>query len=110
MSVRVGRVSVEGVDFRSFIWLFTRAIEQDEVDHTGNRVGAVNRRGAVFQDFRATQSTDPDGVDVGIFKGPATIDKGQGIFWPRARRLINAWPLPPFESFSVAALPTKEGN
>ena len=29
---------------------------------------------------------------------------------PRARRLTKAEPSPPFESFSVAALPTKEGN
>jgi hypothetical protein len=29
---------------------------------------------------------------------------------PRARRLIVAVPLPPLESFSVKALPTKDGN
>ena len=85
VSVRVGRISVEGIDFSSFVWLLTRPVEQDEVDHTCNRVGTVNGAGAVFQDFRATQRTDADGVDVGEFKGAATIDEGQRVCRARSR-------------------------
>src|SRR5439155_17043313 len=79
--------SIKAKDFRSFIGLFTRPVELDEVYDTGNRVGPVNSRCAVFQDFHATQRTDPYGVDVGEFKSATTIDKGQRINRPESAQV-----------------------
>ena len=55
VGVGVGGVAVEGVEFRSFIGLFTRPVEQDEVNDTRDGIGTVNGRSAVFQDFRAAK-------------------------------------------------------
>ncbi len=52
VSVRLGGIAVEGVDFRSFIGLFSRPIEQDEVHDARDGIRAVNGRSAIFQYFR----------------------------------------------------------
>ena len=50
---------------------------QDEVDHAADRVGAVNRRGAVFQHFHGLHHRHRDGVDV-AGDDTAAVDQDQG--------------------------------
>ena len=58
VSVGIGRVAIEGEKFRSFIRLFSRTVEHDEVDNAGNGIRAVNGRSAILQDFRARKCAD----------------------------------------------------
>ena len=59
-----GGVAIKGVKFRSFIRLFSRPVEQDEVHDARDAIGTVNGRSAILQDFGAAKAPDRDGIDV----------------------------------------------
>ena len=64
MSICIGGVAVQRIEFGAFVWLFTGAIEEDEIDNARNRVRTVDGSGAVFQHLGSGQRTDWNQIDV----------------------------------------------
>src|SRR5205814_4319439 len=53
------RVAIAGVNLQT-----TEAMDQEDVDHAGHSLGAVNRRGAVFQDVDVVDQTKREPVEI----------------------------------------------
>src|SRR3546814_3287586 len=69
-------------------------LAQDQVDHAADRVGAVDRRGAVGEHFDALDSGQRDGVEVGTgaggerrLRGAVAVDQDQGALAAEAAQV-----------------------
>src|SRR5205814_3883636 len=74
------RVAVAAVNLQT-----TEAVNQEDVDHAGHSLGAVNRRGAVLQDVDVINQTKREPVEInrsrsGVGKS-STVLQNQGLFW-----------------------------
>ena len=78
------RVSVSAPDFQT-----AEFVNQEEVDHAGDRIGSVHSRSAILQDVHVIDHDERDQVDVGTsaktsdaqrtIGHPLAIDQNQGL-------------------------------
>src|SRR4030095_13754987 len=67
----------------------TEFVNQEEVDHTGHRIGSVHSRGGVLQDVAVIDHREGNQLDVVAAKQCSlrdafSVDENQGLFWPNA--------------------------
>src|SRR5204863_2825111 len=74
------RVAVAGVNLQT-----TEAVDQEHIDHASHSFGAVNRRGAVFQDVDVVDQTKREAVEINRRRSgggkSSTVLQNQGLFW-----------------------------